>query len=341
MIERGLCIVALLLLAGCAKPLEVANITEISSKTGSTSIDVHEPKRRAGQAGLPEFAGDQLVEVRAFTYQDGNGEVEMPGATCTVSAADFSATTQTPAKVRVPLYRGQSSTLAVACEKAGYAKKMITLAPIDVTRTNRMSSGAGGGLIGVVAVAAIDSMSDNTKNEWRYPLARVVMERAPVVTSSIRNVSGMPADASSEPSNQRHVVVVAHPLQHQERHRGVAGVGDEMRAARADGMALPGLQAQILLGILQKETHLPLQDIERVADMGVRVPRHRLRRRKLQLRDAEARPLAMPRAPLDLVEVRGVFHGCLLFSHVEASVRSGCRLAIRPASGCKAHEGDI
>jgi hypothetical protein len=186
MIKRGIVMATLLILAGCAKPLEVASITEISPKTGSTGIDVHEPKRRTGQAGLPEFAGDQLVEVRAYSYQDGSGEVEIPGATCTVSAADFAATMQTPAKVRVPLYRGQSSTLAVACEKPGYAKKMITLAPIDVTRTNRMSSGAGGGLIGVVAVAAIDSMSDNTKNEWRYPLARVVMEPAPVVTSSIR-----------------------------------------------------------------------------------------------------------------------------------------------------------
>jgi hypothetical protein len=104
-----------------------------------------------------------------------------------VSAADFSATTQTPAKVRVPLYRGQSSTLAVACEKPGYARKMITLAPFDATRANRVQSGSGGGLIGVLAVTAIDSMSDNTRNEWRYPLARVVMERAPVVTSSIRN----------------------------------------------------------------------------------------------------------------------------------------------------------
>ncbi len=177
---------ALVACAGCAKPMEVANITEIRPSNSSTGIDVHEPKRRTGQPGLPEFAGDQLVEVRAYTFQDGSGEVEVSGATCTLSAAEFSATMQTPAKVRVPLYRGQSSTLAVACEKPGFAKKLITVAPIDVTRSNRMSSGAGGGLLGVVAVAAIDSMSDNTKNEWRYPLARVVMERGAVVTSSIR-----------------------------------------------------------------------------------------------------------------------------------------------------------
>jgi hypothetical protein len=39
-----------------------------------------------------------------------------------------------------------------------------------------MSSGSGNGLIGLVAVAAIDAMSDNTKNEWKYPVAQVVMD---------------------------------------------------------------------------------------------------------------------------------------------------------------------
>lgn len=165
-------------LAGCAKPLEVGSITEIKSSTGSRSIDVHEPKRLAGQAAVPEFAGDQLLEVRTYTNKS-DGQVEIPGAACTLSAADYSATMQTPARVRVPLYRGQSSTLAVACELAGYQKRMITVAPIDLTRSQRLSTGVNGGLIGVVAVSAIDALSDNSKNEWRYPLASVVLEPLP------------------------------------------------------------------------------------------------------------------------------------------------------------------
>ena len=35
-------------LAACAKPLEVASITDIAPKTGSKSIDVHEPRRMSG-----------------------------------------------------------------------------------------------------------------------------------------------------------------------------------------------------------------------------------------------------------------------------------------------------
>ena len=43
---------------------------------------------------------------------------------------------------------------------------------------------AGGGLIGLVAVSAIDAVSDNSKNEWRYPLARVVLEPIPQRTAA-------------------------------------------------------------------------------------------------------------------------------------------------------------
>ena len=177
MLRRLSLLVGLALLAGCAKPLEVASVTEIRSHTGSKGLDVYEPKRQAGQSAVPEFAGDQLVEVRTYTYKDDSGEAEIAGASCSLSAADFSATMQTPAKVRVPLYRGQSSTLAIACEMPGYKKRMVTISPFDATRNARYSAGAGSGLIGFVAVTAIDALADNTKNEWRYPLARVVLER--------------------------------------------------------------------------------------------------------------------------------------------------------------------
>jgi hypothetical protein len=177
--SRSLLIAVLALLAGCAKPMEVSSITEIKPSTGARGIDVHEPKRQSGQAGVPEFAGDQLLEVRTYTSKEGTGETEIAGATCELSAADFAATMQTPAKVRVPLYRGQSSTLAVACEVPGFKKRMITVAPFDATRNARYSGGASNGVIGLVAVTAIDAFSDNSRNEWRYPLARVVLEPDP------------------------------------------------------------------------------------------------------------------------------------------------------------------
>ena len=168
-------LLVVVVLGGCAAPgLEVASVTEIRSTTGSRGIDVYEPKRRAGSS-VPELAGDQLVEVRTYKNTD-EGEVELAGATCSLSATGFSASMRPPAKVRVPLYRGQSTTLAVTCEMPGYQKRMVTIAPYDATRASRLASSGSGGLIGVVVVAAVDAMADNSKNDWRYPLARVLLE---------------------------------------------------------------------------------------------------------------------------------------------------------------------
>jgi hypothetical protein len=170
----GLAVIGACCLGGCAAPLAVNSVTDIRSSTGSRGVDVYEPKRRT-DASVPEFAGDQLVEVRTFQNSD-HGEAEMAGASCSLAASGFSATMTSPAKVRVPLYRGQSSTLAVTCQKPGFQKRMVTVAPFDATRASRLASGSGGGLIGAVLVAAVDAAADNSKNDWRYPVARVVME---------------------------------------------------------------------------------------------------------------------------------------------------------------------
>ena len=171
---RQCLLLVLVVLGGCAAPgLEVASVTQIRSSTGSGGIDVYEPKRRAGSS-VPEFAGDQLVEVRTYKNAD-EGEVEIAGATCSLSATGFSASMRTPAKVRVPLYREQSSTLAVTCEMPGYQKRMVTVSPYDATRASRLASSGSGGLIGVAVVAAIDAAADNSKNDWRYPIARVLL----------------------------------------------------------------------------------------------------------------------------------------------------------------------
>lgn len=182
----SLLVIGLACLGGCAQPLAVANVTDIKSHTGNRGIDVYEQQRRAG-ASVPEFAGDQLVEVRTYKRTEESGEVEMAGASCSLSAAGFSATMQSPAKVRVPLYRGQSSTLAVTCEMPGYQKQLVTVDPFDATRSQRYASSSGGGLIGVVVVAAVDAMADNSKNEWRYPVARVVLEPNPSANKRARD----------------------------------------------------------------------------------------------------------------------------------------------------------
>src|SRR5688572_1299492 len=98
------------------------------------------------------------------------------------------------------------------------------------------------------------------------------------------------------------VVVVADALQHEERRRARAWIGDQTRAAGASGVRLAGMQTQLLLGIAEAEPELSLQHVEGVLDVRVVVPRHLLRGRDLQLADPEARPLGVTRTPLHLVE---------------------------------------
>jgi hypothetical protein len=171
-------------MAGCAaQPLEVSSVTSIKPLNGATGTDIYAHQRAAG-AEVPAFGGDQLLEVRTYAHQEDEGRVEMAGADCTVSAGSFTASMTTPAKVRVPLYRNQSESLSVQCEKAGYKNRMITLKAFDKTRADRFrsmtSAGAGGGIIGVVTTAAVagivDATSDDSNNVWHYPPATIDLE---------------------------------------------------------------------------------------------------------------------------------------------------------------------
>ncbi len=188
MLRQILVAVAIIAMAGCsAAPLEVGSVTEIQRTgaialpvstvppaTASGAIGTYDSRRAAGVA-TPQVAGDQLLEVRTYTSSPPYGMVELSGASCTLNAADFSATLQTPAKVRVPLYRQQSSPLAILCDLPGFKKKRMTVAAVDVVREKRAASAATGGLFGLLSVAAIDVFADESKDLWEYPSAKVIL----------------------------------------------------------------------------------------------------------------------------------------------------------------------
>src|SRR6266446_788417 len=184
----GLVILGGCCLGGRGTPHTNTTVTDIRSSTGSRDIDVYEPKRRAG-ASVPEYAGDQLVEVRTYQKSD-QGEAEMAGATCSLAATGFSATMTSPAKVRVPLYRSQSSTLAVTCQMPGFQKRMVTVAPFDATRASRLASGSGGGLVGAVLVAAVDAAADNSNNDRRYPEGQPIPPTNSTYSTSVASTDG-------------------------------------------------------------------------------------------------------------------------------------------------------
>ena len=70
----------------------------------------------------------------------------------------------------------------------------------------------------------------------------------------------------------------------------------------------PPAEAHLFLGVAREETGAPVEDVEGVLHVGVRVPGHLLSRRDLQLSGPELRPLGVVRPPLDLEEMARVLH---------------------------------
>jgi hypothetical protein len=171
---------AVLLLGGCAKPMEVGSITEIKPPPGTQGVDVYAAQRSSGQK-VPEFAGDQIVEVRSFyansEEQQQQETGEFAGAACKLTAANFSADLTTPAKVRVPVYRAQSSQLAVQCEKDGFKPKLTQVGAFNVTKDERLRAGSSAGAIGLLLMVAANAASDETTHDFKYPQVRVEMEK--------------------------------------------------------------------------------------------------------------------------------------------------------------------
>lgn len=166
-----------LALAGCAKGMEVGSITEIKAPPGSQGVDVYAAQRAAGQT-VPDFAGDQIVEVRTyFADNDDYDKGEFTGANCKLTSSNFSADFVTPAKVRVPIYRAQSSQLAVQCEKQGFKPRLVETAAVNETKQGTMAAGAGAGAIGLVTALVINAVSDEKTHNFAYPAVRIEMEK--------------------------------------------------------------------------------------------------------------------------------------------------------------------
>src|ERR1700694_5906764 len=120
-------------------------------------------------------------------------------------------------------------------------------------------------------------------------------------------------------SDERHEIVFAHPLQHEEHGGAVARVGDEVRPRGPHRVGLARLELHVLLGLAHENPDVSGQHIECVLDVAVAVPRHLLLRADLQLGNAEAGPLGMNCAALHFVEPARILdrlHVCSSFKNI-------------------------
>jgi hypothetical protein len=175
-------------LAGCAAPgLEVTKVSEVRPTNGARGVDVYAERRRAGDK-VPDFAGDQIMEVRTYRAQEDSEMAgdEFAGARCSVKARDFAAAVVTPARVRVPIYRLQSSPLSVSCEYPGHQQRSIVVEVYNKTKQQNYAASAGSGLVGFFLMTAVNELSDENTHTFAYPLARVVMRPMAKRTASRR-----------------------------------------------------------------------------------------------------------------------------------------------------------
>ena len=172
----GLIVIAAL--AGCAKPLEVSSITEIKSGPGANGLDVYAGRRASGET-VPEFSGEQILDIRTFTTSDDNqmASQEFAGAQCEVKASNFIAEMVSPAKVRVPLYRDATSPLSVSCRMDGFQPKLVTTTVVNATRNDRYAMGANAGVIGLAVALTADAIADAKQDTYKYQPVRVEMSR--------------------------------------------------------------------------------------------------------------------------------------------------------------------
>ena len=165
-------------LAGCAaKALPVTSISEIKPATGARGVDVYAPQRARGEK-VPEFAGEQLLEIRTYRADDnkfsGRGK-EIAGADCKIKTGTFSARVKTPAKLRVPVYRAQSAPISATCSLAGYKPNTAVASVYNKTKSDRMSSAGSAGALGILTIALVNAASNEATHDFRYyPLAVVL-----------------------------------------------------------------------------------------------------------------------------------------------------------------------
>src|SRR2546422_5495427 len=78
--------------------------------------------------------------------------------------------------------------------------------------------------------------------------------------------------------SKRNEVVLADACEREEGRRSSAAVGNEVWSARSHRIGIAGTKQNLLLGFAQEEPDLAINDIERVLNVAMVMPRHALQR---------------------------------------------------------------
>lgn len=118
--------------------------------------------------------------------------------------------------------------------------------------------------------------------------------------------------------HERNVIVLANALKDEKRCGVFPTIGDKVRTPRSDRIGIPGAKPHPLLRFAQEQPDLSLDNVERILNRAVAMPRHLLRRRDLKLANAEAWPLCVTSPALYLIEMARILDWFHRFLHLWA-----------------------
>jgi len=97
-------------------------------------------------------------------------------------------------------------------------------------------------------------------------------------------------------------------LEAQGMSRTIFGISYKMVPLWRDRIRVTGTKQHFLLRLTEKQPQLSLNDVKRVLDVTVAMPRNRLSGRHLKFRDAEAGTFGVISPALYFIKMAGIFH---------------------------------
>jgi PBP1b-binding outer membrane lipoprotein LpoB len=140
-----------LFLAGCESGVEITTPPVEVKFTDSTAAN--------------SIAGYDAVKVRTWAEVDGS-KAELQGVPCDLKGIGYQARLNTPAIVTLPVYQGHTRPVTVTCTYNGRSVSKVQ-EPYNDTTAQRTTM-LGGGLLGLVISAAVESSRDTGADRYLY-----------------------------------------------------------------------------------------------------------------------------------------------------------------------------
>ncbi len=117
-------------------------------------------------------AANSISEYSTITVRTwikvGDAKAELENVACEIDGLGFYANFTTPARLALPVYKGNTAPISVSCTNNGRTVAVGSL-PYNQTAKNKINSAqAGFGIMGAVAAIAVSGVHDTSNDRFLY-----------------------------------------------------------------------------------------------------------------------------------------------------------------------------